>query len=289
MMFIASKLKEIISLAPVPAGMIDRLIVFFHISRLEKRLEECKLRNIEIIRAEDINSPVVIFPIHPDDASTSAGGLIHAVASRGASTYIILITSGNHYPPDGMSRKEWGELRLVQAQDEARILNAKLIPILARSYEESCYKAGVLADDIKKLYELLNWLQPATVFIPSSIDTHPTHFAYRTLICCTLRLLHWQGEVFEIESPWGLLNPCGLSPRGFNSVFLVNDEDFAAKLQAMRVHRQEMERGKFDIAMKARAEFLSAICSELLTGYGSSSTIKKNYVEVYHRRIVGTS
>lgn len=108
---------------------------------------------------------VLAFAAHPDDVEISAGGTIAQLVSQGKKVGIVDLTKGE------LGSRGSGELRLVEANDSAKILGL--------SARENLHMAdGFFAhteENLMSLIRMVRKYQPEIVLMNSVSDRHPDH------------------------------------------------------------------------------------------------------------------
>jgi LmbE family N-acetylglucosaminyl deacetylase len=215
----------------------------------------------------------VISP-HPDDTAVGCGAFIAALSKRNR-THSIVLTSGSHAAKP--------EVRQEETILEAKILGMEKPVFLNLPFYEWERQPSRLDEEL--LAAVLEPL-PDVIFLPSNHDSHKTHKIARKL---TLRILGQllkskyndkdNLELISYETPWGLF------PHGkYNAIFPIGEVTMRRKLEAIRVHKSQIERTQFVSFAKSLAQLRAAVVPEQALkkwGFGQKPLELGKYLEVY--------
>lgn len=239
-------------------------------------------KSITIINEKSLpkGKKILVISPHPDDAAISSGGAIARLARKNKINCLVMTTGHRAYMPR-KTRIERIEIREKEASNEARLLGMKPFFLRLKFYD---LRTQILEDDLKKVFNHLESIKPDIIFIPQENDTHPTHQICRQLILKSIELYldkySVSLEMWNYEDPWALF-----SPGKFNTVFPLEKIEVEKKIEAIRAHRSQTYRIKYDRAVLALLKFRGTLTYEQLSGYGQKlikTLPKSKYVELYN-------
>lgn len=219
----------------------------------------------------------VISP-HPDDTSVGCGALIAALSQKNKTRSVVL-TSGSHVAnPEVRQRETVLEAKMLE-MEEPIFLN---LPFYEMKGQPSRLDEELLSAALEPL--------PDVIFLPSKHDSHKTHKIARKLTLKILdRLLkyNFKSDVSDVsdvdvifyETPWGLF-PYGK----YNAIFPIDEQTMSQKLNAIRVHKSQLERTQFVTFAKSLAQLRAAVVPEQSLkkwGFGKKPFELGKYIEVY--------
>jgi len=220
------------------------------------------------------NKDIVVVSPHADDIAIGCGGAMAILSPTNAITPLLFFTGERGV--DAADQEQRVKIREAEMCAEAEILGLQA-PVFLRllSYEHDNNSSC----DIAQLETVLRDLAPAIVFLPNEHDTQPRHKLATELALAALKNSGFPGELFFYETSWG---PFG--PLDFNAGFELDAKIMAQKLKAIRVHRSQIKRTRFDIAAKSLAQFRAVVVPEQrVQGYGRSRRSSVKYLEVFLR------
>ena len=181
------------------------------------------------------------------------------------------MTTGHRAIDGKKTMKQRINAREKEARAEARILGTKIIFLKAKFYDSK----SIEKTDIKKIRKLLKKIKPDIVFVPQKLDPHPTHILSRKT---ALASIPNHVELWSYETPWGIFGH-----KKFNTVFEFSEKTLKQKLKAIRTHKSQIERTRFDTAAKNIGEFTRIIMAEqLFSQHGKKPLETKPYLELYN-------
>ncbi len=238
---------------------------------------------LALLQSEDFDTggPVLVFSPHPDDSSISCGGTLTLFARRRRVVTAVCV-SGHRAAIPGTSVEERRRTRFREAEREGEILGVEVRLLDLRFYDGD---GAFRSDDAETVRRLIGEIHPAVVIAPSDEDRHPTHRVCLNLVKEALRrhLLEDHDsksvEFWEFEGPWALFG------RGeFNAAVVVPDEARKLKMRAIRAHRSQIDRKRYDVGAEALAMFRAITIPESRFGrFGERELDLGEHVEVYRR------
>ncbi|MBF0099623.1 MAG: PIG-L family deacetylase [Desulfobacterales bacterium] len=150
----------------------------------------CILEN-ELIPYEESSipdGPYLIFAPHPDDETFGMGGTIAKAVHQGIDVHVVVLTDGGK-GGDVIIRKK-------EASAAAELLGIKQM-FFCELTDRSLFSARLPE---KMLYEILDCVHPACIFLPSLQEFHPDHRGAtqgisRWLTTCNYKGLIWLYEI----------------------------------------------------------------------------------------------
>lgn len=213
----------------------------------------------------------VISP-HPDDTAVGCGAFIAALSKRNRTRSIVL-TSGSHAAKPEVRQEETILEAKILGMEEPVFLN---LPFYERERQPSRLDEELLSAVLEPL--------PDVIFLPSNHDSHKTHKIARKLTLRILgQLLKYNDkanlELIFYETPWGLF------PHGkYNAIFPLDEASMRQKLEAIRVHKSQVERTQFVSFAKSLAQLRAAVVPEQALkkwGFGQKPFELGKCLEVY--------
>ena len=121
---------------------------------------------------EDRQYKVLSIGAHPDDADTSAGGLLAKLHSKGWDVRLVSMTNGcvGHYDPQTYTEEKLAEARQAEAAKSGRILGGR--------YDVFNNPDGRLVPGLKEREELIRYIReysPDLIITNRLNDYHPDH------------------------------------------------------------------------------------------------------------------
>lgn len=238
------------------------------------RQETTKVAGYKIYTENNIpkGKNIVVISPHPDDSCINAGGTI-ALLSESNTVHNFIMTSGHRsYIPD-TNEAERVKIREKEANEEAKIL--RTIPhFLFLDFYDNGKKS--MDKDVERIYKELKIINPDIIILPQRKDTHPTHAMAREFSLAALKRLK-NTELWFYESTWGLF-----SQGDFNAIVSLPHRYIRKKIKAIRKHKSQITRTRYDIAAKALAKLRGAIIPEQnLIGYGKRPIKIDEDIELY--------
>ena len=178
---------------------------------------------------------VLVVAPHPDDESIGCGGAVGVHRAEGSAITVVWLTSGEAGTgPMTIDESRW--LREAEALQAAEVLG--VADTLFQRLPD-----GRLAEQVDavtaQLTGIISRLRPHTVYAPHAGEDHPDHRAAHT---ATAGALEASGHTAEL---WGYEVWTPLS--NFDTVLPIDDH-MDRKLRAIRCHRSQLERYRFDRA-----------------------------------------
>jgi LmbE family N-acetylglucosaminyl deacetylase len=237
------------------------------------------------IKSLFIGKTVVLSP-HCDDASLNYGGGIISFSKAGGDIHIINVSPGYKAPfptikgnqPHDIERKV--DIRKKEGQREARILGARFHFLdLRRLYEEK----RIAGEEAKRLYQLLDQINPKTLVIPGPFDTHPDHRNVRTMS------LNWAAAkansgtsivIVEAPSMWGSIPETHLT-----HLLEMDKPTFGQRLRAQKAHVSQYTRTDFPSVSTHKARANAIVGGELVHGL-VEKTPQLKPTEMYSQHVI---
>jgi LmbE family N-acetylglucosaminyl deacetylase len=190
---------------------------------------------------------VLVIAPHPDDESIGCGGAICVHAGRGDRVAITFLSSGEagltDLPPEQARR-----IRERESERAAAILDVTSINFLRRP-------DGHLADDIEQtaavLRPILEREQPDLIYLTHERDWHPDHRACLHIVESALGSCRFQSPALLC---YEVLTPLTEYDRVEDITPFLN-----RKLRAVRAHRSQVRRLRYDCAARALNEYRGAV------------------------------
>jgi len=222
----------------------------------------------------DFNLPkkkrIAFFSPHPDDSAISAGALLSALTEKNR-VFEIVLGTGHRGIDSGKSLNQKIREREKETRAEAKVLGTKPVFLRARFYDKH-YQ--VLEADIRQIRALMRKIKPNLVFVPQRHDTHPAHHASRKIV---LASIPGQVELWSYETTWALFGH-----EKFNAVFEFSKKRMRKKLKAIRKHKSQIERTRFDTAAESIAELRQiAIGEQFFSILGKKPVKISQYLELF--------
>ena len=247
--------------------MLKKLVIFSVLKSFQELPQS-------IVQTEPLphQKKIVAISPHSDDISVACGGTI-SVLSRFNQIRPFLLFSGWR-GVEAKSKIEAMALREKEMAKEAKILKMQK-PVFLRldSYDKK--NQDVLKKDKQKLSIALKKAKPDIIFLPKKDDLHPRHKLATELV---LAALDFPCILFFYENPWSAIGAFK-----FNSIFAFSSKEIKEQMKAIRAHRSQLKRTRFDKAAKALAQFRGAVVPEQrIFGYGNPAPRFKNvFIEAF--------
>ena len=189
---------------------------------------------------------VLVIAAHPDDEAIGCGGSIILHARAGDEVHSLFLTSGEQ-GRGGDDPEETGRMREREVAIASQTLGTKGYSFarfpdgtLGKERREGALtEEGVIASDIIRL-------RPERIFCPQRFDAHPDHLAAYMATRAALervrsleRVERWRIDLMEYEVWTPMMEPNSMQNIGA----VLGD-----KLAAIRAHRSQCERQRFDMA-----------------------------------------
>lgn len=195
-----------------------------------------------------MNNAVLVIAPHPDDEVLGCGGTIKKQISRNNNVYVLIMSRGKEeiYPDEMIRnvRKEALAAHSILGVSETRFLDFPAPELDLRSISE----LGSAISDV------INELQPDTVYLPHRGDVHHDHkavfdaglVAARPIKGCSVKRIYSYETLSETE--WA--NP--VSGDAFMPTSFVNISDvFESKLAAMRCFKSQLKDFPYSRSLKS--------------------------------------
>ena len=221
----------------------------------------------------EINLPrgkrIMFFSPHPDDAPISSGALLSALSGNN-SVYEVIMTTGHKAVINGKNKNQRIRIREAETKEESKILGTKAVFLKSDFYDN---ENGISKNDSKRIRNLIDKIKPDIILVPQKTDPHPTHILSRMSV---LEILPRGIDIWEYETAWGQF-----SHNEFNAFFEFSQNLMNKKLRAIKKHKSQLERTRFDIAAKNMGEMRGIIITEQILDYGDTPLKTKKYLELY--------
>jgi len=215
------------------------------------------------------NKKIVVFSPHPDDDVISMGATIIKLIKNKNKVSCVYLTPSPKGVLGDILVEEKIKIRENEAIEACKIIGSKpIFSYLARNEE----KIDLSNDNINKILNVLKTERPDIVALNHKEDMHPTHRMCSRLILKALEKFHVVKKWFWEE--WTpIQNP---------NCFIFFDENIMnVKIKAIRAHKSQIKRARFDLATKSLNLYRGIMGGEITRGFGSSSE-KINYAEVFY-------
>jgi glucosamine-6-phosphate deaminase len=229
----------------------------------------------------EAGGPVLVFSPHPDDSSISCGGTLALLRRRRSVVTAVCVTGHRAAIPE-TTAEDRRRIRAREATREAEILGAEARFLDLRFYDGD---GAFRSDDAETVRRLLGEIRPEIVIAPSAGDRHPTHRTCRHLVLEAARRFLLEDrtvsslEFWEFEGPWALFGR-----DEFNVVVVVPDDAAKVKSRAIRAHRSQIDRKRYDLAAESLATFRAITTPESKLGaFGQGALDLGAHVEVFRR------
>ncbi len=214
---------------------------------------------------------IIFFSPHPDDTPVSAGGIVSAL-SKNNEIIEVVMTTGHHAINQGKNLKQRIKAREHETRLAAKELGTKPLFLKCRFYDNG---KEILEKDMRTIRKLLRNAKPDIVFVPHARDGHPTHALSRKT---ALASMPGHVELWAYESPWSLFGH-----GRFNAVFEFGEKTMKRKIRAIRKHKSQVERTRFDTAAKNIAEFRRiTIAEQFFSQLGKKPLATEPYLELFN-------
>lgn len=232
-----------------------------------------QLGNIRLY--SDFNLPrhkkIVFFSPHPDDAAICAGALLPALTKNNA-VHEIIVTTGHHAVQTGNTPEQKTRIREKEALAEALVCGINIHFARCRFYDNG---QDIPESDLKRIRNLVQKIEPDLAFVPQKADPHPTHSQARKV---ALASLPHDIDLWSFETPWGLFGH-----KKFNAVFEFSEKLMRKKLRAIKKHRSQIQRTRFDDAAYGIAHFRRiTIAEQFFSELGQKPLPTEPYLELFN-------
>lgn len=222
------------------------------------------------------NKNIILISPHPDDIAVGCGGAVSLLSSYNKITPLLFFTGFRGVK--GKNKLKSIQVREKEMKKEARILKInKPLFLHLKSYNKESRKN--LKQDILKVKKALEKYRPNIIFLPQENDLQPRHHLSTQITLKALRQMTnlTNLKLFFYETVWGLF-----SAFDFNTAFILSSRVMRKKLEAIKVHKSQLQRTIFDQAAKNLARFRALIIPEQrINGYGGSLKSIGQYIEVF--------
>lgn len=152
---------------------------------MKKDNEENSIVSMEEFLSK-LGTTVIVAP-HADDESLGCGGLISLLRKNNQTVYIILLSDGtlSHQNSQLFPAKKLMKLREKELLEAAKILEVPVENILFCRYRDRQVPGSTSPDfatATQRIKEILETLQPQSIFVPWRRDPHPDHRAAFELV-----------------------------------------------------------------------------------------------------------
>jgi LmbE family N-acetylglucosaminyl deacetylase len=167
----------------------------------------------ELITDFSVRQVIILAP-HMDDEVFGCGGILRRHILAGATVTAVYMTDGRKGNPDlyrqGLPKAVMTsqEAALVSKRKDEAARAAKILGIQEQiflDYPDSQLEPS--PEVIRRVQHILQEKQPAVVYLPSSLDLHPDHWATNRILYAVTRALHfprnWQPVYrgYEVWTP----------------------------------------------------------------------------------------
>ena len=174
---------------------------------------------------------VLVISPHPDDEIIGCGGTLIKMLKEGVSVSVVQLTDGSNTSelkdsPEHIRKT----IRLEEAEVVAKNLGFSELFL----FKEPDSHLECTIDNVKKLADILNRLDPKVIFIPFINDTHPDHIVSNEILRKSLEFSSMNLEHVNVLSyeVWNLVPP---------NTFCTIDNHFDRKAEMLRKYRTAMK------------------------------------------------
>lgn len=206
---------------------------------------------------------------HDDDGIIAVGGTLIQLIDNGWKIGYIQLTDGRHggeLPPEKIK-----EMRAREAEEERKFLGIKDF----YNFDIEDGKLEKYKDDSSIIEEVAKKIKKSDiVFIPNRAEGHPDHRATYEIGSKALKLLKPDKKPLEIHYIVWLFPLYNHNPGSFEKILKIDiDNQMERKLKAIRVHKSQVEWGRYDEMVKHINAYFSLI-------YSAYRKRERNYSEV---------
>jgi LmbE family N-acetylglucosaminyl deacetylase len=192
---------------------------------------------------------VLVVAPHPDDDVIGAGGMMVLLAKSGHAVFSLYVTDGRSSPavPPAVGKKAVAGIRRREAL--AALKAVKACGAIFLNYNSQELQTKKYSEAIKAIREVLSFLRPETVYIPTPFDRHPTHGAVLRLTLIALRSIRgFTPQLFGYNVWGGVYGVRGLKAVDISSVVKL-------KRKAIRMHCSQIAYKAYDEGILARNRY----------------------------------
>ncbi len=228
------------------------------------------------------NKTVLIISPHPDDTSIAVGGAA-ILLSKHNRVVSVIMTTGHRAEIKGLTKAQ----RIRAREDEVR-KESRALGIDCTFMRLDLYDSGkIQKQDVDQMSALLETYRPDIIMMPNMQDPHPTHHLSSKLALQMLKqylkLHQVTVDVWYYESPWSLFNR-----DDYNAMIPIANAVFKQKLKAIKAHKSQTERTRYDVIATSLAQLRAEIIPEQqLAGYGDTPPDLGHFVELFSVETLG--
>lgn len=222
---------------------------------------------------------IAVVSPHADDIAIGCGGTMAFLSKTNAIIPLLFFTGERGV--DAVGKEHRVTIREKEMQREAEILGLQNPMFLElSSYEND--RSEAQTNDIVRIQQEFNAIKPDIIFLPHTKDCQPRHRLASAMALCAIKQAGMAVKLFFYETSW---HPFG--PLDFNVGVVLDADNMAKKLEAVRAHTSQIKRTRFDIAAESLARFRAVtVAEQRVGGYGSSEHMCFDYLEVFLTKTV---
>lgn len=200
---------------------------------------------------------VLVVAAHPDDDALGAGGAIINHVRQGHEVGVLYLTSGERGCP-GLSPEESTTIRESEALESNNIMGSDILGFWRLPDGKLTYSVELR----NRLVQEIKDYDPDVIYVTHDKESHTDHRVANRLVKEAVKEMNFKGEVLltEVWTP---------QQRADRVLCLADITD--KKMEAVRAHKSQVERGHFDDAALALARFRGVMQGRC------------EYAEVYNR------
>lgn len=213
--------------------------------------------------------PVLVVAAHPDDEVLGCGGTIARLSQEGYGVYIAILGEGitsRH----GQQDQVQVEILHKCSQQVAKLLGVK--DLFTYNLPDNRFDTVPLLNVIKIIEELVEYLQPETIYTHHSDDLNIDHMVVhravltsaRPLTSCPVREIY----TFEVASS----TEWGVHPTFYPNVFVDIHSTLETKIRAMSLYESEVR--KFPHPRSPKALWINAHHRGSMVGLEAAEAFK---------------
>ena len=132
-----------------------------------KSVPQTGINLLNIIPEPKMTDTILIFSPHPDDETIAVGGFIKTATLKGAKVWIVLVTDGNKHHLEKIRYNEFSKATLDLGVQESHLIYL--------NYPDGNLRKVNLTHLENYFKNIVEFVHPNIVFIPSDRDIHPDH------------------------------------------------------------------------------------------------------------------
>ncbi len=242
-------------------------------SLLTKKQIPSAINGYKIITNEHIpeNKKIIVISPHPDDSCINCGGTIIKLSTSNK-IKVLIMTTGHRANIPGKNKEERMVLREEEVKKESEILDFEPIFCKLAFYDNE----PKIDEDIDKIKKILITENPDIILLPHKRDAHPTHVTSRKITLEALKRTTIKPELWSYETTWSLFKE-----EEFNAIVPLNTQEMEQKLDAIKCHKTQIDRTRYDLAAKSLGQLRAALIPEqALASYGKESIKLEKFIEL---------